>query len=734
MKQDDHPLLLVGKLPSERRRSISGMATAAGLQVAALEQLDQALEWLDSHDPSGVLADAGITRLDKLAAKLRSKRGLAQVPLIALVSEVDDLWVERFLASGGDDTVSIEAGSALLDRLRAITKPSRQLPVACGKAVVADPDRSRCSILGRALSVAGFDVKYASDARSLEFYVKEFAPGLVVVNSGLGDVDTMLLKERAAGNQSAFVVMAPRRELESQQASVARLERVSVIGANATPDELLFHANAVVGPTSVERRAHRRVPFGTLVRFRSEGLDLDDIGFTANLSQGGLLVRSLAPPSSDGVWLELRPPLEKSWVRLLGTVIWRRALVPSDDIKSAAPAGFAVRISDALGRGLELYTQAVQSLVTSQGPTRDPVSSGHPEAAKTEKSEAQTPEPPGAPPRGGHKPPPRPHRSAKPEATELSAESKAEALPDAKAEALPDAKAEAPPKAPAASGKAPTKKPSKPVAAAAPAPTPEKAPAAKASSPPAKSGGSGRSWLIFVVIAAGLAAAVWKMSKPNPAPVPPEPDTSNRVEVPKPVSTALSEASPKDAGSAEATDAAEPAAAQGIDLSRYPEVDMSRGGSGRELAETYGYLVVRFPESAFVLYHGVAIGVTNEKIATRCGERDLRIGVGEKPFVWLSDDFTVDVACRSITVHPVRRLAGVVVPPGTLRPSAASINSGHRSTNAGRSEVDEAEPKPPASTRPSSTATAAPTDTTTPTPEDTTAQVPAGSSVGGASQ
>lgn len=185
---------------------------------------------------------------------------------------------------------------------------------------------------------------------------------------------------------------------------------------------------------------------------------------------------------------------------------------------------------------------------------------------------------------------------------------------------------------------------------------------------------------------------------------------------------------------------------------------MSRGGSGHELAETYGYLVVRFPESAFVLYHGVAIGVTNEKIATRCGERDLRIGVGEKPFVWLSDDFTVDVACRSITVHAVRRLAGVVVPPGTLRPSATSINSGHGSTNVGSSESDESEPKPPVTRRPSpavaptpagrtvpapvgttastpaDTTAPTPADTTAPAPADTTAPAPAGASVGGAAQ
>jgi hypothetical protein len=109
----------------------------------------------------------------------------------------------------------------------------------------------------------------------------------------------------------------------------------------------------------------------------------------------------------------------------------------------------------------------------------------------------------------------------------------------------------------------------------------------------------------------------------------------------------------------------------GSPLEGYPPVeDFQGGGKGRLLADRYGYLVLRFPEAAFIYQDSIAVGATNWKIATTCGEKTLRVGVGTKPITWLSDEAKVNVICRDTTQVVFRRLAGVVVPTNATRPIA----------------------------------------------------------------
>jgi hypothetical protein len=146
----------------------------------------------------------------------------------------------------------------------------------------------------------------------------------------------------------------------------------------------------------------------------------------------------------------------------------------------------------------------------------------------------------------------------------------------------------------------------------------------------------------------------------------------------------------------------------GTGLEGYPPVEDFQGGKGRLLADRYGYLVVRFPEAAFIFKDNIAIGATNWKIATTCGEKTLRIGVGEKPTIWLSDDAKVNVACRETTRVVFERLEGVVVPPGVMRPIAPGsmparkpppTGSEEKAVPAGES-ADESAKKPPAGAEP----------------------------------
>lgn len=113
----------------------------------------------------------------------------------------------------------------------------------------------------------------------------------------------------------------------------------------------------------------------------------------------------------------------------------------------------------------------------------------------------------------------------------------------------------------------------------------------------------------------------------------------------------------------------------GDELPGYPRVEEPQSGKGRLLADRYGYLIVRFPEPAFIFSENIAIGPVNSKIATTCGPKTLRIGVGEKPTTYLSDSGEVKVACRETTRVIFRRLPGVVAPPGAMRPIPISASA-----------------------------------------------------------
>jgi len=169
---------------------------------------------------------------------------------------------------------------------------------------------------------------------------------LVVVCTELCDDPAALIQEALqAGSMAKFVISAePRRHNELSQRLV-RNESARVTDASAPPENVVFLANELAAGRMPDKRATPRILHGTTIRFRGEGRDEDELGFTYNVSEGGMYVRTLAPPSDDIVWLELTPPKSQKRVRLVGEVAWRRPFGPHG--KATVPPGFGVKIVDA---------------------------------------------------------------------------------------------------------------------------------------------------------------------------------------------------------------------------------------------------------------------------------------------------------------------------------------------------------------------------------------------------
>ncbi len=148
-------LLVLGKLDAERRRSLGTLASAAKLELANVETTIAALAWLERHDPAAVTFDTAISKAEKICEKVRSKKQLASVPIIALTTDVSDAYIEKLYTLGADDVISLAARAALMSRLRSLPESTPDSVGPRGKAVVADRDRNRSDVFGRVLANAG---------------------------------------------------------------------------------------------------------------------------------------------------------------------------------------------------------------------------------------------------------------------------------------------------------------------------------------------------------------------------------------------------------------------------------------------------------------------------------------------------------------------------------------------------------------------------------------------------
>ncbi|HEY6561628.1 MAG TPA: hypothetical protein VI072_30365 [Polyangiaceae bacterium] len=638
-------LLVLAKLQAEQRRMLGVFATNADLDLVVVEDSNQALLWIDRHEASVILFDASTPKAERLCHKARAKRSLSGVPILAMTQELTDVYTEKLYALGADDVVSASAWPALIARLRSLPRQDAPLePPKLGRAIVADADRGRCDVIGHVLANAGFELRYASDERVLQYYSTQEDVRLVVANADLTAPRPIIERARTAGAKAAWIIMSSKRDIEQHNQALLELVDVATISQNSPPDDLLFLANELTSGKSGSGRASMRVLYGTTVAFRKSGTDNDDWGFTYNISAKGMYVRSLALPDADRVWLELRPPRAKERVRLEGEVIWSSPFGRA--VGAAAPPGFAVRLTDGLGEGLNAWTECYEFYVSSK------------------RAGVLISEPPPAP------------ASAPPAAEEGSA-GPAPSNPVELAQAIVGAYSE--PKLPVSLPPEPAGADTgKPLSAKAVVPTEtvviaddsvgDDDPTLPGSSlrrdprrnhstmPPrrtleqqAADGGAARrspwTWISLALLASlGFLAVVLLTSKEQRKP---SAQTSQAAVVPSsaPAATSARETAAEPAV-ARTPDAASDAAAEGSTVS----------GDGSELPPHQGVLIVESVPGGSVYSNGVLAGPTNQPLTVRCGSRFLRVG-GDVPGQWWGDGTSARIACRTVTRVSIRAKA-----------------------------------------------------------------------------
>ena len=336
-------MLAYGHFDAKEQSSLTEAARAASVNLFTTASAQESHQWLDEHEATAILLGEGDGQ-QKLALQTRAQTKHRQLPIVALAREPSDLDFAEAYSWGADDVVAPGRTWSLTQRLRALTRATRgEDPVPRGIAVIAELDKARRVATARALFNTGYDVRFAVTKEDAQTFSLQAEVTLVVMCTELCENPAALVSAAtSAGSVAKFIISSEPRKHSELSIALARNPLTRVTDASDPPENVVFLANELSAGPMPDKRAAPRILHGTTVRFRGEGREDDELGFSYNVSEGGLYVRTLAPPTDDIIWLELTPPKSSARVRITGQVAWRRPFGPHH--KATVPHGFGVKI------------------------------------------------------------------------------------------------------------------------------------------------------------------------------------------------------------------------------------------------------------------------------------------------------------------------------------------------------------------------------------------------------
>ena len=352
-------MIALGNLAGELKTSLEAASRAVGVELLLTREPARAFVELERDGALAVLVDMATLGAEQFCKRARGTERLRSVPVIGMSRHPNELGFARVFAWGADDLVPLGARIPLERRLEVLRDTPPADATGFGQAVVAEATTQRRALVGRVLSQAGYDVKFAVDRGAVELYASQSETRLVVISAALGDPRRIIEAAAKAGALPTWIVTVESRSSQRLAASLAGLDRVAVTSTAGSPEDVLFLANELVFSKGARRREWRAL-YATPVAFRPAGGESDEYGFSYDASPSGLYVRSLLPCATEDVELELRLPNRDERVRLFGKVA-RRFAFGSGAIASAPP-GFSVKL-EGPEPALARWTEACAALI-----------------------------------------------------------------------------------------------------------------------------------------------------------------------------------------------------------------------------------------------------------------------------------------------------------------------------------------------------------------------------------
>ena len=355
-------VVVVGAFGDETVRSVEETMATLGIRVTFVTRCEDAGAALTGTEPLAIVVRLDAPNAEQTYGYLRGQARFGHVPLLGVAAERNDLAFAELFSWGGDDLVELSSPQSLVRRVRPLSLnrqvSSGEWPVEQGGAIVASADARWRSVMGRALGNGGFSVRFVSTTDELQKESVTAGVRLVVAVDELASAGLapLLRKAREDGSVTPWVAVASPKRMAPLLGEIAGLGPVSIADGYAPPENVLFLANELLARRDRNLRASPRLLYGTSIAFRAAGRDEDEVGFSYNVSAGGVYVRTLAPlGAQEEVWLEMWPPRSERRVRLSGRVAWTRAFGPHQ--RATVPSGFGVRITEGLAGDLDRWNE-----------------------------------------------------------------------------------------------------------------------------------------------------------------------------------------------------------------------------------------------------------------------------------------------------------------------------------------------------------------------------------------
>jgi CheY-like chemotaxis protein len=323
----------------------------AGLDPRRTEPSSESLAELAEDRPIALAIGDGIANRRELVAELRERPVFDEVPVLVRIGAPDPAVAEQAFADGADDLLIDDTPAQFAALIKSLQSKDVWSAVRAptGLVLLADAGRQERVRMAHVLRRNGFDIHFAADLGELERALdSDLAPRAVVASAQLpgGSLIETLQRIAADGKAAApwVIINAGAEERAINEVLVANTPRIA-FGEGGDAEHLTFLMNELLSPIPPNVRRTPRLLYGTLASFTHEGSTDVFHGYTYNVNQGGLFVRTLTPsPLNSRIEIRFRPPNGIGEVVAKAQVVWRREFSASGG--AASPPGIGVQFVD----------------------------------------------------------------------------------------------------------------------------------------------------------------------------------------------------------------------------------------------------------------------------------------------------------------------------------------------------------------------------------------------------
>jgi CheY-like chemotaxis protein len=272
-----------------------------------------------------------------------------KVALLVGVRDVFQTTLRKMLETCATDFFLIPQPYHLKRLVMAILSknPWKEVPVSIGKVLLSDTNLERRIALARSLRIAKFDVSFAESAEDLRAKISsEHTFRIILSSMNIGMEDAIAIFRRAYENPEQKRVpwlIYETHELLANVKSDAPKELVR-IGSELSPETIAFHVQSILSTPLRELRRSERLPYFTPVKCTIERINEEIWGYSTDISEDGIYIRTLVPPPPDTMLtITFKAPTAEGMAQMGARVAWRKEY--GDAGSPSKPPGFGVQIA-----------------------------------------------------------------------------------------------------------------------------------------------------------------------------------------------------------------------------------------------------------------------------------------------------------------------------------------------------------------------------------------------------